>query len=174
MSLVLAPPLSLRASQADDRALLEDIYASTRADELALTDWSQADQAAFIRMQFSAQDAHYRLHYPGAQFWLVCHQSIPAGRLYWHDRDSERRIMDLALLPAYRNRGYGSQVLLALQADATASGIGLSIHVERFNPARQLYARLGFGLKQEGEVYNLLEWIPATSIESRVLENDHA
>ena len=43
-------------------------------------------------------------------------------------------------------------------AEAAAAGIMVRIHVERTNPARRLYDRLGFRLVKEGEVYDLLSW----------------
>ena len=52
--------------------------------------------------------------------------------------------MDIALLPEYCNRGIGTTLLRGLQTEAAAAGRLLRIHVERFNPALRLYARLGF------------------------------
>ncbi|MCA1852145.1 MAG: GNAT family N-acetyltransferase [Beggiatoa sp.] len=41
----------------------------------------------------------------------------PAGRLYVNDGAEEIRLMDLALLPAYRGQGIGSSLLDALLAE---------------------------------------------------------
>jgi hypothetical protein len=57
------------------------------------------------------------------------------------------RIVDIALLPQYCNRGIGTTLLRDLQSEAAAAGKPLRIHVERFNPALRLYQRLGFTLQ---------------------------
>ena len=170
---VLSAPLSYRPAEDQDAPQLEAIYASTRADELAQTDWTEDQKRAFIHMQYCAQERHYRQHYPGADFLLLLREQLLIGRLYLHDRGDEVRIMDLALLPAFRNLKIGTCILHSLQDEAATNRKRLSIHVERFNPARHLYARLGFTLKHEGDVYNLLEWSSATAPISRSLENEH-
>ena len=42
--------------------------------------------------------------------------------------------------------------------DSAAQGQGVSIHVERMNPAMRLYLRLGFAKVDEHGVYDLMEW----------------
>ena len=68
--------------------------------------------------------------------------------------------MDIALLKSFRGRGVGARLLTDLQAEAAAAGKALRIHVERFNPALSLYARLGFRLIEDRGVYLFLEWSP--------------
>lgn len=162
MRLALPDNLALRPVCDADAVTLLAIYASTREDELARTDWGPDQKAAFVAMQFQAQTAHYRANYPGAEFHLVEVDGEAAGRLYLHRREGGLRIMDIALLPAFRGRGIGGAILRALQAEAAAAGSGLSIHVEVFNPARRLYERLGFRPAAEAGVYILMEWSAAS------------
>ena len=85
------------------------------------------------------------------------------ARLYVDRRKSEIRLVDIALLPELRRRGAGTRLIVELQREAEASGRTLTIHVERFNPARALYDRLGFReIGEAGEVYRLLEWRPVS------------
>jgi Acetyltransferase (GNAT) domain len=70
----------------------------------------------------------------------------------------EIRIVDIALLPAYCNRGVGTTLLRGLQSEAAAAGKPLRIHVERFNPALRLYERLGFRPIEDKGVYLFMEW----------------
>jgi hypothetical protein len=58
----------LRPSLPEDRDVLRSIYATTRADELALTPWSDEEKAAFVEMQFDAQDRWYRQIHPDGEF----------------------------------------------------------------------------------------------------------
>src|SRR5262245_1989185 len=128
--------LSLRPATSDDREFLYQIYASTRADELALTDWTDSQKADFLDKQFTAQDTYYRENYPGAEFGLVLLDDEPIGRLYIHRRLGEIRVMDIAILPRHRNQGHATTLFHALQIEAAKSSKSLTIHVEQFNPAR--------------------------------------
>lgn len=152
--------IALRPAGEQDRELLCAIYASTRTEELAQTGWPPEQQAEFLRMQFQAQDAHYRKHYPGAELQVILHGGVPAGRLYVDRWAREIRIMDIALLPEHRGQGIGSTLLRELMREATAAGKALSIHVERFNRALALYERLGFRPVEDKGVYYLLRREP--------------
>ena len=151
----------LRPVADGDREFLVELYASTRESELAQLQWDEATRDAFIEHQFSAQDAHYRTHYPGATLDVVEVDGERAGRLYVHRGPNDIRIMDIALAPAFRRRGIGTGLLSDLIAESEESGRKLSIHVEMNNPARTLYARLGFVPVGEQGVYVLMERAPA-------------
>lgn len=142
----------------EDESFSEQVYASTRAEELARTDWSDAQKAAFCHHQFVAQTAHYRAHYPTAEYSVIEVNGVPAGRLYVDRCTREIRIMDIALLPEHRGVGIGTRLLRELQKEARTAGKALTIHVEKFNPALRLYQRLGFHPIADKEVYLLMEW----------------
>ena len=101
---------------------------------------------------------HYQEHYAGAAFDVILVDGQPAGRLYVAREEDEIRIVDIALLPEYRNRGIGTTLLRGLQSEAAAAGKPLRIHVERFNPALRLYERLGFRRSTDRGVYLFMEW----------------
>ena len=145
--------VGLRPVEPGDREFLQRVYASTREEELAVFGWDATTKAAFLRMQFAAQDGYYRQQFPGATFDVVTVDGEPAGRLYVDRGDTEVRVIDIALLPDHRGRGIGT----ALLAPILAEGKTVSIHVERGNPARRLYERLGFSLVEDGGVYLRLE-----------------
>ena len=54
-------------------------------------------------------------------------------------------------------------LLRNLLNEAKAAGKRVTIHVERYNPALQLYERLGFSVAEDKGVYLLLEWLPASA-----------
>ena len=155
------PDIELRPVADADRPFLVGLYDSVREPELAHLPWDDAMKRAFVEQQFAAQDDHYRTNYPGATLDVVEVDGEPAGRLYVHRGPSDIRIMDIALVPAYRGRGIGTTLLRGLIAEAEASRRKLSIHVEVNNPARRLYERLGFGPAGEHGVYVLMERLPA-------------
>jgi ribosomal protein S18 acetylase RimI-like enzyme len=137
------------------------VYASTRAEELAVVPWDDAQKEAFLRAQFDAQDAWWRENYSGASFDVIVLDGEPAGRLYVHRGPSEIRIVDIALLPEHRGGGVGTSLLRDLLAEADESGKSVTIHVERMNPALRFYERLGFALAEDKGVYLFLERPPA-------------
>lgn len=157
----MEPSVSFRPITSDDRELLLRIYRSTREDELAtVVDWTPEMKDAFILQQFTAQHTWYQEHYEGAEFLVILVDGAPAGRLYVHRRPSEIRLVDIALLPEYRNTGLGTRLLRGLLAEGEASGRPVTIHVEIYNPAMRLYQRLGFRPIEDRGVYHLLEWRP--------------
>ncbi len=161
MNAEMLPVFSLRPETPADREFFFQVYASTRAEELAQVGWDDPQKQAFLRMQFEAQDRYYREHYPGYEFQVIQAGGQPAGRLYLHRRPDEIRIMDISLLPEFRRQGIGTGVLRALLAEAQDKALPVTIHVERFNPALRLYARLGFQQVDDRGVYWFLRWTPA-------------
>jgi ribosomal protein S18 acetylase RimI-like enzyme len=155
--------LRLRPVTDADRDFLVDVYGSTRAEELALVAWADGAKEAFVEQQFSAQDVHYRTHYPGATLDVVELDGERVGRLYVHRGDRDVRIMDIALLPAFRGRGIGERLVRDVFAEARQAGRTVSIHVERQNRAIGLYRRLGFEPVAEEGVYVLLRWTAAAT-----------
>ena len=157
--------VTLRPATPDDAPFLLAVYASTREEELApalAAGWTEEQRDAFVASQFAAQDAHYRENYPEATFEVVLVDGEPAGRRYLARWPDEIRIMDVALLPAYRGSGVGTTLLDEVLAEADAAGKKVSVHVEKLNPARVLYDRLGFREVEDKGVYLLLER-PGTS-----------
>ena len=150
--------VALRPAGEEDRAFLRSVYRSTREDELALTGWDDAQKDAFVAMQFEAQHRYYAEQYAGASFDVVMVDGEPAGRLYVARGPKEIRIVDIALLPQYRNQGIGIGLLRDILAEGAARRHPVTIHVERFNPALRLYDRLGFAPMADRGVYLLLEW----------------
>src|SRR4051812_5914829 len=67
-----AAGLTRRPMTDADLPFLARLYASTRVEELAVVaDWSEAQKATFLQMQFDAQHAHYQQHYAGADFLMI-------------------------------------------------------------------------------------------------------
>src|SRR5438270_11916777 len=95
----------LRPQTDADRDFLQALYGSTRADELALVPWTDAQKAAFIAMQFEAQSTHYATHYYDADFLVIERGGVPIGRLYLYRGETDIRIVDIALAPEARGSG---------------------------------------------------------------------
>ncbi|MDX6681441.1 MAG: hypothetical protein QOG94_1480 [Solirubrobacteraceae bacterium] len=153
--------VALRPVGDGDARFLLAVYASTREQELAPLPWTAEQKQAFVAMQFAAQRAHYAQHYDGLSADVVLVDGEPAGRLLVARWREEIRIVDIALLPAFRGRGAGGELLAELMDEATEMRKRLSIHVERENRALSLYARLGFRPVGEAGVHLRMQWDPA-------------
>lgn len=152
--------IALRPVRPEDRDFLFSVYASTRADEMAMVPWDDAEKAEFLAQQFHAQTTYWDEQYPDAERSVVEIDGVPAGRFYVERWPKELRLVDVALLPEFRRRGAGTDLLRKLFDEAAASGKTVTIHVEIFNAARALYERLGFVSKGERGMYVLMEWRP--------------
>jgi ribosomal protein S18 acetylase RimI-like enzyme len=153
--------LALRRFTDSDLPFLADLYASTRQEELAPVPWSDAQKAAFLRWQFDNQHQYYQQYYTTCEFLIV--EALGAGgerigRLYVDRWPAEIRVVDIALRPEHRRRGYGSALLREVMDEAAAAGLAVTIHVEGHNPAMVLYQRLGFRHVDTNGVYHLMRW----------------
>jgi ribosomal protein S18 acetylase RimI-like enzyme len=161
-ALPLAGRLRFRPEEAEDEVFLRGLYASTRADEMALTGWDPAQTNAFLGMQFDLQRTHYRQHYSDASFLAILLDGRPIGRLYVHYGPREVRLMDIALLPECRGHGVGGWIVRNLLAEAARSGTPVTLHVEPYNRALRLYQRAGFQVVEQSDTNLFMEWRPET------------
>lgn len=154
--------VALREIQESDMPVLCDIYGSTRTEELDKgTDWNEEQKRFFIEHQFNAQHDYYQKNYSDAKFYIIEMNKITIGRLYidFYFEKKGVRIIDITLLPDWRKKNIGTRVLKEILKKATLNKIAVSIHVESFNPAMNLYTRLGFRkISETNGVYHLMEW----------------
>jgi len=152
--------LSFWAAGDQDLPFLSALYASTRWQELEPTGWTEGQKQSFLAQQFAAQHHHYVTHYPGAERLVIRHAGRPIGRLYLARWQDEHRIVDVAFVPEACNRGYGTAVLGDALDEAFTAAKRASIHVEKNNPAKRLYLRLGFTVVEDKGVYDLMAAFP--------------
>lgn len=151
--------IGLRPMTDADLPFTAALYASTREEELAPIPWPVETKRAFLAQQHAAQHAHYRQHYRGMEAAIVERDGAAIGRLYLYEMPTEIRIVDISLMPAARRQGIGAALLRDVLASAAPSGRNVTIHVEKNNPARSLYARLGFTILDDDRgAYDLWEW----------------
>ncbi|TBU72811.1 GNAT family N-acetyltransferase [Pseudomonas daroniae] len=153
-------PVAVRPISATDMDFLRHLYATTRADEMAHTQWDETTIAHFLAQQFDTQHRYYQAHYPDAQFLLIENGDRPIGRLYLSWGPSNLQIIDIALLPEHRGLGIGSHLLHELIERADALGLSIGLYVETYNPALRLYRHLGFHRVGENGVYLALRRPP--------------
>lgn len=156
--------IELRTVEEPDQDFLFSVYASTRADEMNLVDWSEKQKNAFLHMQFEAQTKHYSIYYPNAEYKIIERAGVAMGRLSVEDRGDHLLIMDIALLPEYRGSGIGTFLIQELKQEAVRLNLPLVLRVEFFNPAVRLYQRLGFVRTRDvNTVYQEMVWTAGLS-----------
>jgi len=161
--MTLGATLTRRPAREDDEPFLQELYASTREQELSLMALSEQEKQAFVRFQFDAQRAHYSRHFPGASHEVILFDGVPAGRFYVQRTASEILVIDIALLTEFRDRGIGSELLGEVLSEAPRYGGEVIIHVERENRARGLYQRLGFEVSEDLGLYLKMHWSAAVN-----------
>lgn len=139
---------------------LLQVYASMREEEMRLTGWHERQVADFLNMQFNLQHQHYVKYYPNAQMDVILVNGQPAGRLYVERTSKEIRIMDICLLPDFRGRGIGYHYMRQLMDEGQEKSLIVSLHVEKNNPSKRFYDRLGFTIAEDRDVYWFMEWQP--------------
>jgi len=150
----------LRPSLPEDREFLFRLYASTREHELRAFGWPPAQQEAFLRMQFNAQQQWYAATYSTAESQIIEQDRAPIGRIIVQREAAIWRLVDISLLPEHRGRGIGGELIRALIKECAASGAVLQLQVVNTNPAQRLYSRLGFIKTGEDPIYTQMELRP--------------
>ena len=151
--------LTLRRVVNTDEEFLLSVYASTRADELGQVEWPEGQRELFVKWQFELQRREYEARFPDAQYDVILIDNHAAGRI-WIGRDEKQiRLLDIALLPEFQNRGAGTQLLRMLIDEAASANKPLRHMVFVLNnDAHRFYERLGFGIVEDLGAYKHMEW----------------
>lgn len=112
-------------------------------------------------MQHRAREASYAAAHPGADDLVISVSGTPAGRVLVCRSERVYHVVDIAILPEYRNRGLGSVVIRSLIEEARLRDRPLRLIVATDNvPALRLYRALGFETTSEDGM-NIEMEIPA-------------
>lgn len=151
---------SSRGATLEDIPFLRRLYWSLRAEEMEPVPWPQEVKWAFIDQQFDLQHRHYVARFSSADFLILLDGSEPIGRLYVDSSMERWHVIDIGLLPQWRNRGKGVATLKAVQRQAKAcSASGIMLHVERRNVrAQALYRRLHFREAEASDTHIQMRW----------------
>lgn len=149
----------LRPVTTDDNDFLLAVYANSREEELAQVNWAEGQKESFVRWQFEMQRREYDARYPDARYSVILVDGQSAGRI-WIGSDSEQiRLLDIALLKEFQNRGVGTLLLQSLIEEAKRSKKVLRHMVFTLNSdAHRFYERLGFVVIEDLGGYKHMEW----------------
>ena len=152
--------VNLRKVSLADEPFLFKLYASTREDEFSAVPWSDEQLEAFLRMQFDAQQRAYAAQHPQAEYHIILLDDVAAGAIRVNHAEDKIHLVDIALLPEYRDAGIGSSLLKELLADSERSLKTVSLYVLKTSRAIKLYERLGFSVAGDDGMYLLMERRP--------------
>ncbi|HET7333015.1 GNAT family N-acetyltransferase [Dyella sp.] len=148
--------IALRAATDVDMDFLRDVFSSTRIQEFLSAGLPVEQIESLLASQFLTQHEYYRRHYPHGRFDIIMQGGRSVGRLY-HDWSGDVvRVIDIALLPAYRGAGIGTRLMRAIVARAASKRMPIQLYVEFSNPVRTLYRTLGFVPTGENGIYELM------------------
>lgn len=138
-------PIQLRSAAAADEPFLFSLFAADKAVEFSPLGWSAEQLQPLIEMQFRARQQGWAQIYPDALDSILClEHGVPVGRRLMSRQADSYRLVDLAILSTYRNRGIGTWALRSAQELAASESVSLRLRVVRANPALRLYQQLGF------------------------------
>ena len=140
----------LRTAKPDDMAQIYHLKAqAVRPYVEKIWGWDEVYQKQDFARDFQAIE-RFQVIEVGGNF---------AGFLQASFLDPYHEIQELHLLPAYRDKGIGSQILRQLQETCTAQGQFIRIGCFRENQrAKALYEKLGFVETSETDTHFILEY----------------
>lgn len=149
----------LRSVTDADEEFLLSIYAGTRADELGQAAWEPGQQEAFVKWQFDLQRREYGVRFPDAEYYVIMIDDSRAGRIWIGQDEQQIRLLDIAILPEFQNRGAGTILLRWLIDESKRAGKVLRHMVFVLNnDAHRFYERLGFVVIEEFGAYKHMEF----------------
>ena len=134
----------LRPETSTDAPFILDLFISTRDDLLGWRDLPPAQRTELLKSQSAYQQTHYQAVYPNAWFTIVEVDEKPAGRLYVNQSSQELRIIEISLLPEYRQHGIGTTLIKNIQAEASRTKTPVRLCAEIGSEVRNFYKNLGF------------------------------
>lgn len=149
----------VRSVAPEDENFLLALYASTRAAELDQAQWQEGQREQFVKWQFDMQRKEYDSRFPDAEYAVILIDEQRAGRIWIGEDEKQIRLLDIAILPQFQNRGLGTLLLQQLIREARAAKKPLRHMVFVLNDqAHRFYERLGFVIIEDLGAYKHMEW----------------
>jgi len=157
----LAERITLRpAVFPDDEEFLVALYYTTR-DDIQAAPIDEEQKKSLSIMQYIAQKQHYLSQFPDSKHDIILLEEKRAGRFWTMRSKTEILIVDLAIMPEYRNMRIGTFLLQQAieEAARTSRVVNLSV-LKTGEAAIRLYKRLGFRVSGEIPTHFQMRWQP--------------
>ena len=149
----MTPSVTARAATEEDEAFLFALFTAVRSPEFAYSSLAPPQLDLLMKVQYAGQKQTYGVEYPGGD-QIVLLDGLPAGRIWLFRGEAEHRLVDISLLPEYRNRGIGGLLVSGAITAAGAAGVPLCCSVAVTNPASlRFHQRMGFQIVGRDEIY---------------------
>ncbi|MGW5365762.1 N-acetyltransferase family protein [Actinopolymorpha pittospori] len=149
--MVCATPLRIRPAKSSDRGFFFEVRrAGFRTYVEETSGWDDAEQRTSADREFD--------ELPIA---IVEEDGRSVGYLCVVHKDEYDFIDEIAVLPEAQGRGIGTQLLRDILQSAQRRGVPVRLSVFAGNPARALYARLGFHVTRIDLPRIAMEWKPS-------------
>lgn len=151
--------IEIAGDSESDEIFLAEVFFSARFEEFASLGWSDEQLREFLLMQFNFQTQSYRVQFPDAENLIIYLDNEKIGRLIVNRSPTDLRLVDISLLPEFRNSGIGTKIIKDLLIEAEGKNLPLNLQVARNNSsAFRLYLKLGFRIICEDEMHLSMEW----------------
>ena len=156
--------LNIRPSRPSDKIFLENLYKSTR-DDLRQADNNQEYIESILDMQVNAQRQGYGSQFTNAMYFIIEKHEERIGNTTLDFGPNEICLVDIALIPSARGKGFGESVIRSFMhcAEQVMTPFTLCV-LEQNIGARRLYHRLGFQVESVEVPYIKMVWYPSRSV----------
>lgn len=141
---VSSPVIDRRRAVDADHEFLFEVFCSALMPDDALLSLTESEREPLLREQFEAREKHYRKSYCLADFDVLTVDGKPAGNLYVDRGDDEFVLINISILPRYRNQGIGTAVVGRIVEQAGRLVLPVRARVPHRSRAAHLLQRLGF------------------------------
>jgi ribosomal protein S18 acetylase RimI-like enzyme len=145
--------ITTRAATEEDDAFLFGLFRAVRLPEFAHAGLAPAQLDLLMSIQYAGQKQTYGAEYPGGNE-VVLLDGEAIGRIWLYRGTTEHHLVDIALMPEFRNRGVGTALMKDAIAGARAAGLRLRCSVAATNAGSlRFHQRLGFQVAGQDDLY---------------------
>jgi ribosomal protein S18 acetylase RimI-like enzyme len=149
----LTPSVTTRAATEEDDAFLFALFKAVRSLEFAYAPLAPAQLDLLMNIQYTGQKQTYGAQYPDGDH-IILVDGLPVGRIWLFRGEAEYQLVDISLMPEFRNRGIGGVLVTDAIAAARAAGVRLCCSVAVTNASSlRFHQRLGFQIAGQDEIY---------------------
>jgi len=148
----------LRPESPSDAEFLAAVF---RVNALELYGAAGPALEPMIPLQYRSQLQAYAMAYPDARSEIVLSSDQPVGRLLTDRNDESLHVVDIAILPGWRQKGLARAALGVVQQRAAAASLAVTARVIVTNSASlALFGSLGFSISPpDGGAQVMCRWM---------------
>ncbi len=151
-----SPVIDRRPATEDDHEFLFAVFCAALVPSDPLAALPESESEPLLRARFDAREQQFRSAYVLADFDVLTVDGEPAGNLYVDRGDDEFVVIDISLLPQFRNRGIGTAVIGQLVEEAGRIVLPVRARVQHDSPTSRFWRRLGFEqVGDDGRFYGI-------------------